>query len=114
MKKMPSYGELKKKVKDLEKEVLEHQQSEKSLLREKHYSESIIQSLPGIFYFFDEKGKFIEWNKKLEEISEYSAKEISKMSPIDFFIKEDKRRDWHSRTIRLSNIGRYRKACWGR
>ena len=31
MKEMPSYEELKQKVKDLEKKVLEHQQAEKSM-----------------------------------------------------------------------------------
>ena len=92
MEKKPSYEALQQKVKELEKKVLEQKRTEKSILREKHYSESIIDSLPGIFYFFDEKGKFIEWNKNLEYISEYSAKEISKMSPIDFFAEEDKRR----------------------
>jgi len=92
MKEMPSYEELKQKVKDLEKKVLEHQQAEKSLLRENHFSKTIIDSLPGIFYFFDEKGKYVEWNKNHEELTEYSAKEISKMSPIDFFVEEDKKR----------------------
>ncbi len=50
----------------------------------------IVESLPGIFYLFDQNNKFIEWNKKFEEVSEYSAKEIAKMGPLDFFGKIDK------------------------
>ena len=84
MDKKPSYEELQQKVKALEKEVLGRKRADESLAREKTFSESIIDSLPGIFYFFDNKGKFLRWNKNLEKISEYSTQEISKMIPLDF------------------------------
>ena len=90
MDKKPSYEELQQKVKELEKEALERKHADEFLKREKIFSDSIIGSLPGIFYFFDSKGKFLRWNKNLEKISEYSAEEISTMSPLDFFIDRDK------------------------
>ena len=31
------------------------------------------------------------WNKNFEKVSDYSADEISKMSPLDFFESEDKK-----------------------
>ena len=64
----PTYKELEKMVNEIENEANERKRAEKSLSREKHFSESIIDSLPGVFYFFDDEGKFIRWNKNLEEI----------------------------------------------
>ena len=45
---------------------------------------AIINSMPGIFYLFDENGKYLHWNSQLESVSGYYASEISKMSPQDF------------------------------
>jgi len=61
------------------------------LIKAKTFSESIIDSLPGIFYLFDEKGKFLRWNKNFEEVTGYSGEEISKMSILDFFVGDDKK-----------------------
>jgi len=90
VKNKPSHAELKQKVKEQEKKALEGKRTEEYLAREKALSESIIDSLPGVFYFFDNKGKFLRWNKNLEEISEYSTVDISEMSPLDFFVEKDK------------------------
>lgn len=60
------------------------------LQKEKELSDSIINSLPGIFYLFDHTGKFLRWNKRLETVSGYSAEEISMMHPTDFFDVDEK------------------------
>ena len=73
------------------RDITEHKQAEEELRKAKTFSESIIDSLPGIFYFFDEKGKFLRWNKNFEEVSEYSSEEISRMSILDFFKGKDKK-----------------------
>jgi PAS domain S-box-containing protein len=88
----PSYEELEQRVKKLEKNAVEFERVEKSLRQERNFSESIIDSLPGIFYFFDDTGKLLRWNKNFEKVSAYSAEEILNMSPIDFFQGEDKNR----------------------
>ncbi len=88
--KILSYAELGQKIKELGEEALKHKLTEESLVREKNLSDSIIDSLPGIFYIFDEKGNFLRWNNNFEEITEYSGKEISTMSPLDFFVEQDK------------------------
>ncbi len=75
---------------ELRKEMEEHEQVQAELLKEKQFSESAINSLPGIFYVFDSTGKFVRWNDNFERISGYSATELSGMSPVDFFIAEDK------------------------
>ncbi|HEY6502930.1 MAG TPA: PAS domain S-box protein [Chitinophagaceae bacterium] len=53
-------------------------------------SDKLIDSLPGIFYFFDESGKFIRWNKQLETVTGYTAEEIAGRHPLDFFEGENK------------------------
>ncbi len=58
---------------------------------QKFFSDSLINSLPGIFYLYDERGKFTRWNKNLEVISGYSAAEIDKMHPLDFYDEDEKK-----------------------
>ncbi len=62
---------------------------EQRLIKEKQLSDSIINSLPGIFCLYDETGYFLRWNKNIETISGYSTEEISKMRLFDFFDPAD-------------------------
>jgi len=52
---------------------------------EKNLSESIINSMPGVFYLCDRNGNYIRWNKNLELVSGYTPEEIKLMHPLDFF-----------------------------
>ncbi len=72
-----------------EKERL-RKQAEEELLKEKKLSDSIINSLPGIFYLYTKEGKFLRWNKNFEQVSRYSGEEIMEMHPLDFFDENDK------------------------
>lgn len=60
------------------------------LLKEKELSESIIKSLPGIFYVFDQDGKYLRWNKNHETVPGYTTEEMKKISPSDFFDEDEK------------------------
>lgn len=66
------------------------EQDAAQLQKEKNLSDSIINSMPGIFYLFDSTGKFLRWNKRLETVSGYSHDEIAGMNPIDFFTGSEK------------------------
>jgi PAS domain-containing protein len=57
------------------------------LLKEKNLSDSIINSLPGVFYLVTEQGKFLRWNKNFEEVTQYNASEIALLTPMDFFVE---------------------------
>jgi len=50
----------------------------------------IVNSLPGVFYLFDQTGRFLRWNRNFEVVSGYSSEEISRMHPLDFFEGQDK------------------------
>ncbi|MFH2061196.1 MAG: PocR ligand-binding domain-containing protein [Pseudomonadota bacterium] len=73
--------------KNLEKQV--HNRTV-NLEIEKKFSESLINSLPGIMYVFDQFGHFKHWNQNLEKITGYSKEQILKMNPIDFIASDDK------------------------
>jgi PAS domain S-box-containing protein len=64
--------------------------AEKNLERERHLSDSILESLPGIFYLFDSDGRFLRWNKNFEKITGYTADEFSRLHPEDLFRGEEK------------------------
>ncbi len=64
--------------------------AEKKLLLEKELSDSIINSLPGIFYVFNKKGQYYRWNKNLVTVTGYTADEIKKMHPLSLFSAEEK------------------------
>ncbi|HEY8095120.1 MAG TPA: diguanylate cyclase, partial [Methylobacter sp.] len=57
---------------------------------EKLFSDTMIESLPGIFYFFNDQGKFLRWNRNFGIISGYSDEEIARMHPLDFFLDGEK------------------------
>ena len=57
---------------------------------EKNYSDSIINSLPGVFYLFTKEGVYLRWNRNLELVSGYTAEEVKKMHPLDFFVGDEK------------------------
>ena len=71
-------------------DITERKQAEEKLEKEKKFSDTTIDSLPGIFYLFDDIGRFMRWNKNFEKVSGYSTQEISGMHPVDFFSGEEK------------------------
>ncbi len=60
-------------------------QAEQLVHCEKLFSDTMIESLPGILYFYDSNGRFLRWNRTFEIVSGYSFKEITRMHPRDFF-----------------------------
>lgn len=67
------------------KDVTDKKLADELIIKEKALLNTVINSLPGIFYLFNNDGKFLLWNKNFEEVSGYSEHEISQMHPLDFF-----------------------------
>lgn len=72
------------------KDVTERKKAQQEILKEKNLSDSIINSLPGVFYLYDKNGKFIRWNKNFEIVSGYNSEEVAMMHPLDFFDLDEK------------------------
>lgn len=71
--------------------VFKRKKAEDALRREKEFSDTAISSLPGVFYHYDENGRFLSWNENFELVTGYSRDEIADMHPLDFFVGDDKR-----------------------
>jgi PAS domain S-box-containing protein len=56
--------------------------------KQKDISDTLIESLPGIFYMFDSQYKFIRWNKNLLNISGYTSDDMSQLNPLSFISQE--------------------------
>lgn len=55
---------------------------------ERNVSEALLNSLPGIFYVFDEHGHFLRWNDNFLRVSGYTCSEMIQAHPTDFFKSE--------------------------
>ena len=66
-------------------DITARKRNEELIVLERDFSKAALDSLPGVFYLFDRKGKFRRWNPNLEEITGYSAEEIGRMDPLDLF-----------------------------
>ena len=73
-------------VRDEERRV-----AEEKVRQERDFSAAILNSLPGVFYLYDQHGRFLRWNQNFERITGYGAAEIAAMHPLDFFAGADKK-----------------------
>ncbi|MBC7535243.1 MAG: PAS domain S-box protein [Ferruginibacter sp.] len=71
-------------------DITEQKNAQYQLVLEKELSDSIINSLPGVFYLYNQEGKFYRWNRNFEQVTGYSADEISKLHPLDLFVEDQK------------------------
>jgi len=71
-------------------DITDRKQAEERISIEERFSDLMVNSLPGVFYLINDQGRFLRWNKHIEEVSGYSGEEISKMSAPDFFGEADK------------------------
>jgi two-component system cell cycle sensor histidine kinase/response regulator CckA len=70
-------------------ERAERRRVEQMIQSERNFSEAGLNSLPGIFFLFDEAGNFMRWNRNFEGVSGYTTEEIGRMKPLDFFAGDE-------------------------
>ncbi len=78
----------------------QHRLAEIAVQSEKQFSDTMIESMPGIVYFYDDQGQFLRWNRNFETVSGYSGAEIAHMHPLDFFSDEEK----HALELRIAEV----------
>ena len=71
-------------------DITQRKQEEQILRHARDLSDTVINSLPGVFYLYDENLKFLRWNRNFEEVTGYSPVEIATMGPLDFFTGADR------------------------
>ncbi len=70
-------------------DVTASKQAEQAIAKERELSDHIINSLPGVFYLYNEQGRFLRWNENFESVTGYNAAEIADRIPLDFFPAEE-------------------------
>ncbi|MBU1170407.1 MAG: sigma 54-interacting transcriptional regulator [Proteobacteria bacterium] len=78
--------------KELEKKNIEINRIVQDLKKEKLFSETVLKSLPGIFYLYDSQGTIIRWNKNHEDLTGFDADELPQRNILEWFEGEDKQR----------------------
>lgn len=72
------------------RDITAQKKAELEISKARNIADRLIDSLPGVFYFFDQNGKFIHWNREFEKITGYTSKEIEEMHPTDFFLEDQR------------------------
>lgn len=65
-------------------DITEQKKAEEAVQRERDISQAVIKALPGILYLVDETEHYVLWNRNLEELTGYSAAEMSQCRCSDF------------------------------
>ncbi|MBI5664812.1 MAG: PAS domain S-box protein [Nitrospirae bacterium] len=65
-------------------------ETETLLIKERNLFRTMIEGLPGAFYIFSDKGKFLRWNRNFREVSGYSNEELASINSLDLFLERDK------------------------
>jgi len=73
-------------------DITKRKQAEEELLREKTFTDAVVNSVPGVLYLYDDQYHLVRWNNRLEELSGYSTEELSHMQILDWVEGEDKAR----------------------
>jgi PAS domain S-box-containing protein len=62
------------------RDVTQRKHAEQALEREKAFSDTVISSLPGVFFLCDERGRLLRWNDNENLVSGYSSDDLARMS----------------------------------
>ena len=71
-------------------DITQRKTAELEMVKARELAEKMIDSLPGVFYFYDINGKFIRWNKQFEIVTGYSQEEFAQLHPTDLFEGDEK------------------------
>lgn len=70
-------------------DISERRKAEAALEKEMRFTTALFESIPGYLYVYDDAGRLIKWNKKHEEMTGYTADELSQMTMDKWFEGED-------------------------
>ncbi len=74
------------------RDITERKRAEQALLDEKAFSDTLIRSMPGIFFLLDAQGNLVQWNEKLEELLGLSPQALSGIPALTYIHEQDRPR----------------------
>lgn len=72
------------------RDISERRRAEERGRLEREFSETLINSMPGVFYLYDARRKILRWNKNLETVTGYTAHEFETLDPLTYFPEAEK------------------------
>ncbi len=72
------------------KDITERRQAEQAIKDAKAFADSLIQSLPDIFYLIDQQGGLLQWNKKGPELLGIPPEEMPGQNVLNFICEKDR------------------------
>lgn len=70
-------------------DINEKKKIEQALRSEKTFSDTVIDSIPGLLYLYDSEGRLVRWNKSHETITGYTAEELATIHILDWYKGDD-------------------------
>jgi PAS domain S-box-containing protein len=90
---------LPEKVLVVSRDISDRNRVREIVRQEKEFSDTLINSMPGIFYLYDARRKILRWNKNLETVTGYNAQEIDTLDPLTYF-PDDEKQTVHERMLK--------------
>ncbi|MDD4927831.1 MAG: PAS domain S-box protein [Gallionella sp.] len=77
-------------IQGVSRDITERKDSERVIQEEKEFSDTLIQSLPDIFYLLDREGRLLRWNSSFAQLAGLTAAAMSTSNALAFIHDEDK------------------------
>ena len=84
-------------------DVTDRREAQSNMQNEKELADSVINSLPVIFFLFNKEGKFLRWNTNLLDVTGYTEEDMSTITPLDFFDVDEKEKMQNEIMLVLTN-----------
>jgi len=72
------------------RDITERKQAEAAVAGERDFSNALINSLPVIFYLYDQAGSLVRWNRRYEEVLGYTPAEMPQVKVLDTIAELDR------------------------
>ena len=78
-------------IRGIIRDITENEKTHRALQEQQDFIEAVLDSLPTVFYAIDREGRFVRWNRKLEEL--YGAS-VDRMNGVNVFdVMNEKNRE---------------------
>ena len=72
------------------RDITERKHAEQAILEEKMFSDTLVNSLPDIFYLLDRQGSFLRWNSNTVKLTGLTPETIPASNALAFVYEEDR------------------------
>lgn len=74
------------------RDISKRKQIENDLIKTRHFTESALNSIPGVFLVLDREGNLVRWNEHMITDLGYTKDELTEKNALDFIIDDEKER----------------------